>query len=171
MGKRLTELQIWTLLNSPNASDASLAELIDAPLPTVHNMRWVLRKSPWSCKIDYQPCRWCGETLTLRVRSRNAHAYHAHCKPLARAEIQRSIDATRDLRKDVVDRFHQWHHDAQAKTLAQARNSGAKWTDEEDEIVLAWIDRPIMETANELGRTYMATSARRKNLKRRGITE
>jgi hypothetical protein len=166
MRSRLTDLQIWYILNAPLASDEQPASTIDAKVSTVHNARWSLSRKGWSCTVRYAACRHCGELATLRGASRT-HAYHARCGPLALTEIQRQIDAERPVTPERVARLHQWAQDTQARTLAQATSNGRRWSEAEDAVVLELMERPVEETCAELDRSLYAVQDRRARLRRR----
>jgi hypothetical protein len=168
MRSRLTDLQIWYILNAPFASDEQLAATIGAKVSTVHNARWSLSRKGWTCSVRYAACRHCGELATLRGASRT-HAYHPQCRPLALTEIQRQIDAERPATPERVARLHQWQVDTQARTLAQATSNGRRWSETEDAVVLELIDRPIEETCEELGRSLYAVAQRRVALRKQRI--
>jgi hypothetical protein len=168
MRTRLTDPQIWTMLNTTQASDEDLAAMMGVKPSTVHHARWYLSRKGWSCTVRYEPCRHCGELATLRGSSLN-HAYHAACRPIARAKIQRRLDESREIPPEVIARVQQWGRDLQERTKSKAQNSGNRWTDDEDEIVIALIDQPIEFTCQNLGRSLYAVAERRKKLRRRGF--
>jgi hypothetical protein len=107
MRTRLTDPQIWMILTLPRASDAELAAMLDVKVSTVHNVRWKLARAGWSCSVRYAACRHCGELAALRGSSLK-HAYHARCRPLARIEIQRRLDADRPVSADKIVRIQGW---------------------------------------------------------------
>jgi hypothetical protein len=166
MRNRLTDAQIWTILTLPRASDEELATMICVKESTVHNARWKLSRSGWSCSVRYAPCRHCGELATLKGRS-TTHAYHTSCRPAALRAIQQRLDAERPVTPERVARLHQWQQDTQARTLVQATSNGRRWSDAEDAVVRELMDRPIEETCAELDRSLYAVQDRRARLRRR----
>jgi len=68
----------------------------------------------------------------------------------------------RPLRPGALKRAHQWSQDRQAETRPQATNHGQRWTKKDDAVVLALIDRPIMETCESLGRSLFSVDRRRR---------
>jgi hypothetical protein len=167
MPKRLTDLQLWTILNAPDLTDANLATVMNVNVATVHGARWRLRRTPWSCTVRYEPCRYCGETATLRGSSRT-HAYHAACRPLAERELQRRLDAQREVDPESIRKLYDWSVSTQARTVARATNNGARWTADEEAVVVAHMHRPVEETCAVLGRTMKAVAHRRGRIRRRG---
>jgi hypothetical protein len=166
MPKRLTDLQMWTLINSQTASDASLAALIGSPVATVHGVRWRLRKHPWTCRVHYGTCRYCGNPMAIRTDF-SRHVYHARCYAENRGEIQRRIDALRPITQERIDAIHRWSNKMQQRTLRSATRARQRWTHDEDDIVLAMMLRPIEDTCIELGRSMHAVAYRRVILRRR----
>jgi hypothetical protein len=167
MRTRLTDDQVWTILNTPGMTDADLASALGVKESTVHNRRWLLKRSPWSCSVRYAPCRHCGEIATFRGQSAR-HAYHAQCRPIALRAIQRAIDAERLITPERVDRLHRWHRDAQQRSIAGATNAGARWTEDDDAYLLEHWDDGYEALAADLCRTVGAINLRRVVLKRRG---
>lgn len=167
MRTQLTDLQIWTLLNAPDMTDVELAAVLGVKTSTVHGARWRLRRNGWTCSVRYAPCRLCGDTATLRGRSVK-HAYHSHCRPAARRQIQQRLDEARPVMPEQVKRFHQWTDEAQQRSRTTATRTWARWTKDEDDILIALANRPLEVSCEELGRTLYAVNARRVVLRRRG---
>jgi hypothetical protein len=165
MRTRLTDVQIWLILNTPLASDEQLAATIGAKVSTVHNARWKLSRAGWSCSVRYAACRYCGELAALRGSSLK-HSYHVHCRPLALTEIQRRLDADRPVPAEKIARIQQWGDATQQRTRRDATNAGIRWTDDDDAVVLDLMGRPIVETCEELRRSMAAVSHRRVRLRR-----
>jgi hypothetical protein len=69
-----------------------------------------------------------------------------------------------------LDRLKAYGEAQQERTATAARRVKVPWSDEEDAVVLATLDRPLAEVAIDLGRTWYATAKRRTLLRRRAET-
>jgi purine nucleoside phosphorylase len=79
--------------------------------------------------------------------------------------VQRRLDAERPVGPEKVASIQEWGTAMQERTRRDAVNAGTRWTEDEDEVVLALIDRPIFETCDELKRSLAAVSHRRTRLR------
>jgi hypothetical protein len=149
----LTDPQVWTVLPLPRASDEELPAMLGTKVSAVHNARWNLALKGWTCSIRYAPCRHCGELATLPGASRT-HAYHAKCRPLALAEELRRLDADRPVTPEKIAKILEWGHALQEQTRHEATNAYTRWTEDEDVVVLPLMDLPLVETCEELRRSW-----------------
>jgi hypothetical protein len=160
---RLTDAQRWVILQTPRASDETVAQIVGANRSTVHHARWRMARNGWTCSVRYGVCRYCGQPAALKGASR-MHAYHAACKPLAQKRLQERRDMRRPIEDQQLTRLQRWRDAMQARTRALARNTGQRWTAGEDALVLALTDRPIIESCVRLGRLFAAVSKRRSRI-------
>lgn len=72
-----------------------------------------------------------------------------------------------DVRSEHLARAHEADARDYPVTRARATRSGATWTAEEDDSILARLDEPAREVALDLGRTLWAVRGRRVLLRRR----
>lgn len=163
---RIRDAEIWLVLHWPRLSDEQLALIIGANTSTVHNLRWRLRRRGWVCSVRYAPCRHCGKLATLRGASRK-HAYHPWCRPDAKQAVTSRREDRLPPAARQLARITQYRTRLQAQTRQQAHNAGRRWTEDEEQIVLDLMDRPILETCAEVQRSFAAVSRRRSILRER----
>ena len=78
MGKHLTDDQLKIILGSPELTGAALAAYLGTSKSTVGYARRNLRAGKWVCAVAFEPCKRCGETVTIRGLHNNQF-YHAEC--------------------------------------------------------------------------------------------
>lgn len=164
--RKLTNEQLWILMHMPpEVSDQDAATAIDASASTIHHARWQLQQRGPCCPVRFRVCRYCGEVFTARTNNAKA-TYHPECREVARRLINQRLDAARPITLEKLDRVHQRTLDQQAETRPRATNHGQRWTKEDDAVVLALIDRPIVESCEALGRSLYSVMRRRRVVRR-----
>jgi hypothetical protein len=160
MRTRLTAAQIWMILTPPRASDADMTAMVGAKVSSVHNARWSLARTGWTCGVRYEPCHHCGDLATLRGSSPR-HAYHALYRSLAQAKKQRRLDAERQVCPEQIARIQAWSNATQERTRRDTVNTGTRWIEDEDAIGLELMGRPSVETCDDLRRSKAAVAYRK----------
>ncbi len=176
--KLLTDEQSWVIVSvDPSVPDRQLADRLGVPVSTVHAARWRFRRQGWTCAVRYTVCLHCGDPLTRRGRHHSRREYHDACRQEARRSIQRAIDRRRwkrmpvEARNVVLDRAHEHEAERQAASQASAVQHKARWTEDEDAVLIERAGEPLHILARELGRTLWAILARRWKLRRQGVLE
>jgi hypothetical protein len=160
MGKHLTDDQLRIILEWADISTNELAAQLDKPNTTVWYARERLRSGKWVCAVRFEPCRRCGEPLTVRG-SHNRHFYHTHCVKDALADYLKRRDAARPKDPNNLQQLYKRIAEIQQETRKTAVNLYKPWTVEEDAVVREMMNLPVAQTALRLGRTYSAVANRR----------
>lgn len=175
MRKQLTDQQSWVIVSTDSSvPDRQIANALEVRFATVHAARWRFRRQGWSCAVRYTDCRHCGVPLTRRGHRDSRRQYHDECRPEARTELQRAIDHRRwermapEARNRVLDRAHEHEADHQAASQALAVRHRARWTEDDDAILIEPAGEPAHAIARDLGRTLWAVRSRRLKLRQRG---
>ena len=162
MGKHLTDDQLKIILVSPTLTEAALAAYLGTSKSTVGYARRKLRTGNWVCAVRFEPCRRCGEVVTIRGPHNNQF-YHAEC--------------AKENQKDAWNRAHKARPntpkrptslEVQQQTRAVAFKQSARWTVEDDAVMREMMLLPSAVIAIKLGRTQYAVVQRRKRLRRLG---
>lgn len=75
----MTDDDIWLIRCNPRISAPKLAERLGVTTLTIHRWRKRFRQEGWTCRVNYGPCVYCGETMTVRP-SKNEAFSHPACK-------------------------------------------------------------------------------------------
>lgn len=171
----LTDSQIWLILNTPDVvSNDVLASAIGATEAAVRGARWRLKHQGWTFKVSYGVCRVCARLFTRQGHKAGRRQYHDACRPAVLKQLQpfhgkaRWERMTGEERQALLDWAHQHTLTRQSQTIGLDHNRMRRWTDAEDEAILAPNAPPDHELALELGRTLSANRGRRLALRKRG---
>lgn len=76
--KHLTDDELTIILESSTLTVAALAQQLGNPRNTTGYAMARLRAGKWVCAVRFEPCKRCGQTVTIRG-SHNSQFYHAEC--------------------------------------------------------------------------------------------
>lgn len=168
--KLLTDEQLWLITIAPaEVTDRQLADALGVSFSAVHNRRWQIRKNGWTCKVWYETCTYCGQTVTMSPnRSRTDKLYHEECRPRANRAFQRDrYHKKAETQRRQIQRATQASvHAIQDASIERANNKGQLSTANEDAYLVENLYRKPREVATELGRTYYGVESRMKRLRR-----
>ncbi len=176
ISSRLTDEQLWTIVCADRSvSTAELAAHFRAVLGTVKHARSRPWRHGWACRVSYGVCRDCGRPCTRQGYDQGRREYHVACRPVAVQANRREPDRRRwkalpiEERRDSFARAREFNAVHQEATQATATQRQARWSEEEDAILVARADVPAPILAAELGRTLFGVYRRRDRLRARGL--
>lgn len=170
-GRQLSDAAMWYIVCHPDLRSQELAVLLDTSANRVRNARYRFRREGWSCRVAYVSCTACGEPVTVGGHVRRDRVYHSGCRPEARRQIQRRLDHQRWEQADLHARSRllakrvAYDDRYQATTRQTATRHGARWSPEDDAVLIEQADTPDYELAQALGRTLKAVRSRQGKLR------
>jgi hypothetical protein len=165
MTRLLTDEQLWVILNELDTHYTELGPRLNTSLEAVRLAQYRMKRNGWSCKIRYGTCRYCGKPMTVRVRS-HAYAYHRECKPVATSMLKRQRESAAEV-EERTEYFRNWLLRSQEQSKATATKYRAPWTEEDDQVVLEMMEKPVEESCQILRRTAYGIIARRHRLRKK----
>jgi hypothetical protein len=165
MTRLLTDEQLWAILNELDTHYTELGPRLGTSLEAVRLAQYRMKRNGWSCKIRYGTCRFCGRPMTVRVRS-SAYAYHRECKPAATSALKRQREDAAEV-EERSEYFRNWLLRQQEESKGAATKYRAPWTEEDDQVVLEMMEKPVAETCQVLHRTVYGIIARRHRLRKK----
>lgn len=164
----LTDEQIWTILTAADSvTSVSLARAFGVSETAVRATRIKYRSTPWTCRVEFSTCEWCGLPMIRRGFKATHSRFHPACRPQARLELgkvhhqARMERASETARVQLVDRLHEYDAEAQCNSRSVAINHRKPWSAVEDAVVLEHPGRTDLDVALELGRSLRAVRRRR----------
>ena len=171
-GRQLSDAAMWLIVCHPGGTAPELAVMLGTSASRVRNARYRFRREGWSCRVAYVPCMACGERVTVGGHVRRDRVYHARCRPEARRQIQQRLDhrrweqADEHARRRLFAKRLAYDDRYQATTRQAATRHGARWSREEDAVLIEQEDSPDQELAQALGRSLKAVRSRQGKLRR-----
>ncbi len=170
--RQLPDAAMWLIVCHPGMSAPELAVMLGTSANRVRDARYRFRRQGWSCRVAYVPCTACGEPVTVGGHVRRDRVYHSGCRPEARRRIQQGLDQRRWEQADIAERSRllakrlAYDEHYQALTRQAATRHGARWSREDDTILIEQEDTPDYELAQALGRSLRAVRGRQGKLRR-----
>lgn len=171
-GLQLPDGAMWLIVCHPGVPAPELAVMLGISANRVRDARYRFRRQGWSCRVAYVSCTACGGPVTIGGHVRRDRAYHPACRPQARRRIQQDLDHRRWEQADIAERSRllakrlAYDEHYQALTRQVATRHGARWSPEDDAVLVEQEDTPDHELAQALGRSLRAVRGRQGKLRR-----